>query len=131
VNKTYDDIAEKLKNDAPEQMSASPKRDFVFIRADYKMIKVVFDDILYVEGLKDYLKIITPTKTIVTHMNFKTLEKMLPEGDFVRIHKSYLVPVSKIESIGKNSIEIGENQIPIGDFYKKSFFDIISKEGLT
>lgn len=130
VNKTYDDIIEKAKIHEPEKTAATPKRDFVFIRADYKMIKVVFSDIQYVEGLKDYLKIITPSKTIVTHMNFKTLEKMLPAGEFVRIHKSYLVPITKIASIGKNSIEIGDNQIPIGDFYKKSFFDIISKEGL-
>lgn len=130
VNKTYDEITEKNSKTRIATEPPCTSRNFVFIRADYKMIKVVFNDILYVEGLKDYLKIITPDKTIVTHMNFKTLEKMLPEREFVRIHKSFLVPVSKIDSIGKNSLDIGEHQIPIGDFYKKSFFELMSSEGL-
>ncbi|MCF8365744.1 MAG: response regulator transcription factor [Bacteroidales bacterium] len=130
VNKTYDEITEKKLKTRIVKKPPCTDRNFVFIRADYKMIKVVFSDILFVEGLKDYLKIITAGKTIVTHMNFKTLEQMLPENDFVRVHKSFLVPVSKIDSIGKNSLDIGEHQIPIGDFYKKSFFDAMNSEGL-
>lgn len=130
VNKTYDDILEKTKPILEKTEAGRPTRNFMFVRADYKMIKVVFDDILFVEGLKDYLKIITPGKTIITHMNFKTLEKMLPAGDFVRVHKSFMVPVAKIDSIGKNSLDIGESQIPIGDYYKKSFFDLMNREGL-
>jgi len=131
VNKTYDEITEKHQHNRNEKESKGTGRNFVFIRADYKMMKVVFGDILFVEGLKDYLKIITPAKTIVTHMSFKTLEQMLPSNEFIRVHKSFLVPVSKIDSIGKNSLDIGEHQIPIGDFYKKSFFDMMSNEGLV
>lgn len=130
VNKTYDDILEKTKPQQEKTGAGRQTRNFMFVRADYKMIKVVFDDILFVEGLKDYLKIITAGKTIITHMNFKTLETMLPAGDFVRVHKSFMVPVAKIDSIGKNSLDIGENQIPIGDYYKKSFFDLMNREGL-
>jgi len=131
VNKTYDQITEKSKLNIEKKKPSGNERNFVFIRADYKMVKVVFDEIIFVEGLKDYLKIVTPNKTIVTHMSFKTLEQMFPVNEFIRVHKSYLVPVSKIDSIGKNYLDIGKHQIPIGDFYKKSFFDMMSNEGLV
>lgn len=95
-----------------------PSNSFLYFRADRKMVKVFFRDILYVEGLKDYIKIVTPTKTIVTKYVLSTLEEMLPAGAFMRTHKSYIVAVQKIDSYNADSIQVAKHELPIGRLYK-------------
>lgn len=94
---------------------------FMYFRAERKMVKVFFRDILFIEGLKDYIKIVTDTKTIVTKYVLATLEEMLPANEFLRIHKSYIVAISKIDSYNADTIQIAKHELPIGRLYK---FDV-------
>jgi two-component system, LytTR family, response regulator len=95
--------------------------DFIFIKSDSKMIKINLTDILFVEGLKDYLSIQTNTEKLITLQNLKNVEQYLNPQHFMRVHKSYIVSLSKIDSIERNRIFIGEYVIPIGDTYKEIF----------
>jgi DNA-binding LytR/AlgR family response regulator len=98
---------------------------FLYFRANRKMVKVLFNDILYIEGLNDYIKIITTTKTIVTKHLLASLEEMLPHNEFVRIHKSFIIAISKIESFNADSVEIGKKEIPVGRLFKINLSKIL------
>jgi two-component system LytT family response regulator len=82
----------------------------------------VLDDILFVEGMKDYLRIHTKSKKIMTLQSFKEIIKHLPESNFKRVHNSYIISLNKIENIERNRIKIGSDLIPISDKYKDGFF---------
>lgn len=99
----------------------SKEDDFMFIRADYQDIKVKFSDILYVEGLKDYVKVVTTDKRYITLMNIKGIMEKLPEKLFIRVHKSYIVALDKISSIKGGSLMIDDKEIPIGLTFKNDF----------
>ncbi|HKZ36161.1 MAG TPA: response regulator transcription factor, partial [Chryseolinea sp.] len=110
--------------------SAHYKKDtleaFLYFRADRKMIKVALNDILYVESLKDYIKIFTPLKTIITKQSISSLHDMLPHDSFIRIHRSYLVAVNKIDSFNNERIEIARNELPISRMYKEGVRKILN-----
>lgn len=91
---------------------------FLYFRADRKKVKIFFRDILFIEGLKDYIKIVTTTKTIVTRYVLSTLGDMLPASQFLRVHKSYIVAINKIDSFNADSIQIAKYEVPIGRLYK-------------
>ncbi len=115
-----------------EQKTAEPggrDRDYFFVKSNYKMVKVNYDDILYIEGLSEYIIIKTKTANIITLQSFKNIEKTLPESEFVRIHKSYLISLSKIECIDGQSVIIAKKELPIGNKYKDNFFKIVSVTG--
>ena len=95
------------------------------------MVKVFFNDILYIEGLNDYIKIITPNKTIVTKHLLASLEEMLPPSEFVRIHKSFIIAINKIESFNADSVEIGKKEIPIGRLFKFNLNKILSSSAAS
>jgi len=99
---------------------------FLYFRANRKMVKVLFNDILYIEGLNDYIKIITTTKPIVTKHLLASLEEMLPPAQFIRIHKSFIIAINKIESFNADSVEIGKKEIPIGRLFKFNLNKILS-----
>lgn len=105
-----------------ETAPATDPGDFMFVKTEYRFEKVLFSDILYIEGMGDYLKIVTPAKKIMTLQNFKAMEEILPERRFFRIHKSYIIAVDKIENIERNRIKIAGQLIPISETYKKPFF---------
>jgi len=90
---------------------------------------VNYDDILYIEGLSEYIIIKTKNANIITLQSFKNIEKTLPETEFVRIHKSYLISLSKIECIDGQSVIIAKKELPIGSKYKDNFFKIVSVTG--
>ena len=94
------------------------------------MQKVSFDEILYIQGMKDYLLVKTSSSNIMTIMTFKKMDEMLPKDNFIRTHKSFIVPINKIESIERNRIRIGEKLIPISETYKKDFYDYLQKAGI-
>ena len=93
---------------------------FVYFRADRKMIKVLLQDILYIESMKDYVKIITSNDTIVSRQSISSVEAMLPEKDFIRAHRSFIVSLQKIKSFTSELIEIDKTEIPIGKIYRNS-----------
>lgn len=120
----------KKDHAVPVTASSSPP-DFVFIKDGSKMIKVRYNDILYIEGLKDYVTIHTSTQKIVSLQRLKTLEEELPRARFVRIHNSYIVNLSAIDVIHKNDVQIGQAHLPISDSYKKTFKEFIERNHLA
>jgi DNA-binding LytR/AlgR family response regulator len=104
--------------------------DFIFVKTEHKIQKVYLHDIMFIEGLKDYISIFTPDERIITLQNMKKMEDALPEKHFVRVHKSYIVALNKIDSIERSRISIGEKVIPIGDTYRDLFFDKIEDRNI-
>jgi DNA-binding LytR/AlgR family response regulator len=91
---------------------------FLYFRVDKKMVRVLYRDILYIEALKDYIRIVTPSKIMITRYVLTTLEELLPSSEFIRIHKSYIVAIHKIDSYNADCIQIGHHELPIGRLYK-------------
>lgn len=97
--------------------------DYFFVRADRKTFKIYFKDILFIEGLKDYVVLHTGERKIITAMNIKTIHEQLPHRLFVRTSKSYIINVQHIDSFDNNTVYIQKSEIPIGDSYRTYFFD--------
>ena len=91
------------------------------------MVKVFLDDILFVESLKDYIKVYTTKKTIITKQPISSLEEMLPRESFIRIHRSYIIAINKIDSFNAESIEIRKNELPIGRFFKHDVVRLLNE----
>ncbi len=112
----------------PQPVSAplpSDVVDFIFVKTEHKIQRVDLDDILYIEGLKDYISIYTATERIVTLQNMKKMEDILPSNRFVRVHRSYIVALDKIASIERGRIFIEDKIIPVGDTYRDAFYKYI------
>jgi two-component system LytT family response regulator len=119
----------QLKNKTTDTFKDS-EADYFFINADYSHIKVNYSDILWVEGLKDYIKIhleSTP-KPIVARISMKSIEELLPSSKFLRIQKSYIVSKTRITAVKKNSVFIGSEELSIGDNYKDSVMAFLGKK---
>ncbi|TDW99915.1 LytR/AlgR family response regulator transcription factor [Dinghuibacter silviterrae] len=97
--------------------------DYIFIKSERKVFKVQFKDILFIEGLKDYVIVHTEDQRIITAMNIKTIHDQLPRGIFVRISKSYVINVQHIASFDNNTVFVRKFEIPIGSAYRAYFFD--------
>ena len=101
--------------------------DHIFVRSNSKFFRVNFSEILYIQGMRDYLKIYTPDYALVTHQTMNELEKTLPSRHFIRVHKSYIISLKHIRSIYGNTIELGKATIPIGVNYKESVMNLIGR----
>jgi DNA-binding LytR/AlgR family response regulator len=110
------------------QPIVTAEQPFVFVKDGTKLVKVVFDDILYVEGLKDYVTIHTKTQKIVSLQRLKTLEDQLPSDKFIRIHNSFIVALNAIDVVHKNNVQVRNAMLPIGETYKKTFREFIEKK---
>ena len=113
---------EKVKSELKEHASS----EYIFVKTEYHLEKVVVEDILFVKGMRDYLQIITKSTKIMTLDKFSTYEEKLSKGNFSRVHKSFLVSISKIDKIERNRIYIGSEVIPIGEAYKEAFLKKIN-----
>lgn len=113
-----------------EVLSVQKNHDFIFVKTEHKIQKIYLDDILYIEGLKDYISIFTRSERIITLQNMKKMEESLPSKSFIRVHKSYIIALGKIESIERSRIQIGEKIIPIGDTYREYFFKQIENKNI-
>jgi two-component system, LytTR family, response regulator len=104
----------------PKTAVASNDPGYFFVNVDYSMLKVTTTDIMYIEGLKDYIKIHLKStqRTVVTRMPMKTIEEQLPAATFMRIHKSYIISIAFITAIRKSSVFIGEIELPVSDHYR-------------
>jgi two-component system LytT family response regulator len=121
-------IIQPSKVVVPEQVQQQQNdflSDFIFVKSEHKIQKVYLHQILFIEGLKDYISIFTTTERIITLQNMKKMEDTLPEKHFIRVHKSYIVALNKIDSIERSRIRIGDKIIPVGDTYRDEFFKVI------
>jgi len=123
VNKIVDG---KLLNESAKEKEVPG--DHIFVKANSKFFKVNFATIVYIEGMKDYLKIHTTENTLVTHQTMNDIEKILPAKQFLRIHKSYIISLSHIRAIYGNSVEMDNATIPVGVNYKEKVFSLIGKK---
>jgi len=121
VNKVMDYYAKKDKSLLPD----SGKDSFIFVKTEYRLERIDIKDILYIEGMKDYLRIICSNKKIMTLQSFSKLEDSLPASKFCRVHKSYIVAIDKIQSVERGVILIADQRIPISSTYKEIFFSKI------
>jgi DNA-binding LytR/AlgR family response regulator len=103
--------------------------DHIFVNVEYTLVKILFSDILFIEGLKDYIKIhlVSSNKPVLTKMSLKAMEEKLPTAKFIRIHKSYIVAVDKITVVKRDLINIGNHEIPVSDFYKENLSRITNR----
>lgn len=115
VNKAVKRISEKatVVENAPV---------FIFVKSDYRLVKIMLSDILYIEGMRDYRCIHTLGGKILTDQTFGSFEEQLPSSQFTRIHKSYMVSLSKIESIEKHRVKIGKELLPVSESYREGFY---------
>ncbi len=107
--------------DSLKQTQGNVSKDILFIKEGNSTVRIDLNEVLYMEGLKDYIKIFTTGKTHLTLMPLKTMEEKLPGDRFVRVHRSYIVSIPKIDYIERSRIVINDNWIPIGDYYKEEF----------
>ena len=132
VDRVYNKIFSQSRGKNPYYNTtiSNPIDNYFFVKTENRLDKVFFHKILFIEGQGDYLRIIQESKRIMTLQNFKKLESILPEKNFIRVHKSYIVALDKIDSISKNRIRISESYIPIGNSYRKAFFSRLDDKKL-
>lgn len=106
--------------------STTNEQAYIYLKVDKKMVKILLQDILYIESLKDYVRIKTTGKTVVTHQKISYLEEKLPEENFIRIHRSYIVSLSKVESYSPTTIEVPNHALPIGRNYKNQVLTVLN-----
>jgi len=117
-----DKVMDKHKLKVQPQSSTLVQNDILFVKTEYRIEKINVDDILFIQGMKDYQMIVTKYEKIMTLQSFREIENVLPTPAFVRIHKSYVVALNKIESIERNRIKIANELLPISDTYRDVFY---------
>lgn len=130
TNKAYDLYMLKHKNIQKNENNAI-KKDFIFVKSEYKSIKINFNDIVFVEGLSDYIKIhLQNGERILSLQSLKAFLEKLPKNNFIRIHRSYIISIDKIKSIQKNRVFVDNKELSVGESYKDSLFKVLQKFGL-
>jgi two-component system LytT family response regulator len=117
VNKAQENLTQK-KSDS--------SADFIFVKTENRLEKIMISEIIYIEGMRDYRRIHTTTKKVMTLQNFSEFERLIPASLVCRVHKSFMIAVSKIESIERSRIKIADQLIPVSDTYKDTFFQLIN-----
>ena len=113
----------KLKESRDQKLSIT--QDYIMIKVEYSTVKVNFDDILFIKGIKDYVQIHTQSKRYLTQSTMKNIQSKLPENLFMRVHKSYIIALSKIEKIERFRIKIKDTLVPVGESFKHDFLKVI------
>lgn len=132
INKVYErmlketDISPELP--AVTTLTETTDKDFIFVKTETRIEKVTKSEIFYVEGMGDYWRIVTRNKRIMTLMNARGIEEVLPEPQFCRVHKSWFIAVDKIDFVERKHIKIADQRIPISDTYQKNFFELIERK---
>jgi len=119
----------KLRNEGASDFEDFTQ-EYVYIKSDRKYIRLYYTDVLFIQGMKDYVMIHTLTQKYMTAMNIKTILAQLPETTFARVSKSYIINIDKIDSIDIDMVYIGEHDIPVGNAYKKDFLNTHINERL-
>jgi two-component system, LytTR family, response regulator len=118
-------VMELLRTDKDQTIQTETSGRYIFVKTEYRLERVDIDQICYIEGMKDYLRIVCCDKKIMTLQSFSMLEELLPPGRFCRVHKSYLVALDKIKSVERNIINLAGQRIPVSNTYRESFFSMI------
>jgi DNA-binding LytR/AlgR family response regulator len=123
-------LQKAYKNDKAELnfSTSDVGEEYIYLKADKKMVKVMLRDILYIESLKDYIRVSTAEKDVITHQKISYLEEKLPDDLFIRIHRSFIVPLKKIESYSSSTIEVPGKELPIGRLYKNNVLDTLNAQ---
>lgn len=123
--KAYVELVQKAATGAVAEV----KDEYLFLKVEYQLVRIAYEEILYMEGLKDYVKVHlkSDTKPILSLTSLKALEEKLPASRFMRIHRSFIVNLDKIAAVTRNSIQIGTTTIPVSDQYKEVFNQFLSK----
>ena len=116
INKAHENLTNHISDSQP---------DFIFVKTEYRLEKIMLNEIIYIEGMRDYRRIHTVNKRVMTLQNFSEFEKIIPSSIVCRVHKSYMVAINKIVSIERNRIKIADQLIPISESYKEVFYQII------
>jgi two-component system, LytTR family, response regulator len=117
VNKAQENLFHRASESQP---------DFIFVKTENRLEKIMLDEIVYIEGMRDYRRIHTTHKKVMTLQNFSEFEILIPSSVVCRVHKSYMVALNKIESIERSRIKIADQLIPISETYKEAFFQLIN-----
>lgn len=120
VNKAQENIMNHASESQP---------DFIFVKTENRLEKIMLNEIVYIEGMRDYRRIHTVNKKVMTLQNFSEFEKLIPSSLVCRVHKSYMVALNKIVSVERSRIKIADQLIPISETYKEAFFQIIQSRG--
>ncbi len=122
ANKTFEYYNLRLKSQFSEKAN-----DYFFVKSEYQNVKINLADILYIEGLKDYVKIYLAgkEKPILTLMSLKSLEEKLQQSNFMRVHRSYIISINKIDALTKSNIHIGNKEIPVGELYVENILKLL------
>jgi DNA-binding LytR/AlgR family response regulator len=118
----------KAVNKVQDQHKPDFKEDFIFLNADKKMHKVNFGDLLILEAMGDYVKVLAKDKTIVVHMTLNKLQELLPAEKFRRIHKSYIIAIGAVDYIEGNRLFVGKIEVPIGQTYRDELMNVIQSK---
>ena len=123
--------ANKVKTQIESQSATAarePSEQYLFLKVEHSLVRVAHDEIKYIEGFKDYVKVhVANGKVILSLTSLKNLEDILPAQQFMRIHRSYIISLSKVDSLTKNSVQIGETYIPVTDNYREAFDQFVSR----
>ncbi len=108
---------------------AAPEEEYLFLKVEYQLVRVAFQDILYIQGLKDYVKIYlkSSSRPLLSLISLKSLEEKLPSRRFMRIHRSYIISLEQIKAVTRNAVQIGEETIPVSEQYKETFSQFLSR----
>lgn len=132
--KSVNRVSEEIELEQNESSGIGDSDEFFFVKADKKLIKVIYDDILYIEGLKDYVIIRMNSSRVITLQTMKSLEAKLPSALFQRIHRSFIINLNKINAIVGNMVEITEKgekkHIPVGKNYRERLLEIVNENRL-
>lgn len=131
VNKYFQLTQEEKQNEVPPGQVAQSEEAFIYVKENKKVIKLYLNEILYVEGLSEYVQIYTKNRKIITKTSMINMEEKLPPSNFMRIHKSFIVSLSKIKAFTANSIELPDKELPIGRSYKNSVLGALHFQGNT
>ena len=129
VNKYYEITQEDVQNSAPVIEGSSTEDSFIYVKENKRVIKVYLHEILYIEGLSEYVQIYTNKKKIITKISMSSLEDKLPNDGFLRIHKSFIVSTSRIEAFTAHTIEVPGKELPIGRSYKNTVLNALQLNG--
>jgi DNA-binding LytR/AlgR family response regulator len=129
LTQTQPVIHEKIVQEI--SVNSEGSQAFIFVKDGTKLVKIRLNEILYIEGLKDYVSIHTKEKKVVTLQTMKSLESQLPDSQFIRIHNSFIIAFDAIDAIDKEKVQIGKNFLPISDTYRKVFKEFIEKKQVS